>query len=182
MRALLLCFLSLAFLSLITGQQGEPLLRFFKEAKKSCAAGCEENGNCNAETGECQCRFGYGGESYRRVRGATGATLSHAVLAFETPDMRVVGQPHRCPVAKGTYPGAYPPQTCAGADCSQPILSGCLSARKKGAVPQYGLQFPKVSVRAHASWPTHCPVPSPPALLKLVKPLRPGHQAACPMS
>ncbi|PNW87153.1 hypothetical protein CHLRE_02g111150v5 [Chlamydomonas reinhardtii] len=90
MRALLLCFLSLAFLSLITGQQGEPLLRFFKEAKKSCAAGCEENGNCNAETGECQCRFGYG-----------------------------------------------------GADCSQPILSGCLSARKKGAVPQYGLQFPK---------------------------------------
>lgn len=35
---------------------------FFKEAPRACPAGCEEWGNCNQETGVCDCPFGYTGE------------------------------------------------------------------------------------------------------------------------
>lgn len=28
---------------------------------RSCSLGCSTRGNCNAELGRCECRFGYGG-------------------------------------------------------------------------------------------------------------------------
>ncbi|GFR49811.1 hypothetical protein Agub_g11751 [Astrephomene gubernaculifera] len=38
-----------------------PISRF-REIKLPCAKGCELNGNCNAEFGRCECRFGFTGD------------------------------------------------------------------------------------------------------------------------
>ncbi|KAG2499622.1 hypothetical protein HYH03_002561 [Edaphochlamys debaryana] len=39
-----------------------------KELKKDCSPGCTENiGNCNAEFGRCECRFGFGGDDCSKL-------------------------------------------------------------------------------------------------------------------
>lgn len=35
--------------------------------RKACPAGCEQRGNCNIETGRCECAWGYIGEPLMRT-------------------------------------------------------------------------------------------------------------------
>lgn len=47
----------------------------FSMRLKACAKGCERHGNCNGETGECECPFGFGGEREARPGGGAAAQV-----------------------------------------------------------------------------------------------------------
>lgn len=49
------------------------------EVQKECAKGCENRGNCNRETGECECPFGFVGPACEKL-------IYPACRSADTPD------------------------------------------------------------------------------------------------
>lgn len=73
----------------VLGRTGKYQKQNIEISGKNCHPKCRENGNCNRETGECECRFGYDGEACEidrlsTCRSAPGAPVSCGHVALKS--------------------------------------------------------------------------------------------------
>lgn len=129
--------------SLCLGAAPGPSL--FREVSKPCTEGCEENGNCNGETGECECPFGLTGTLPCPSAFCLGRSLPNPVPAEPWARHASSGAPRHA------RPSVAPP----GPTCNGRLAPACHSSLQPGTRPRVGFGVPRNCLCLRCVAPPH---------------------------